>query len=182
MGDHAATCNIGAYVSCRHSSLNHVLAQAGRDAGYAVLFEQNVPEFAVRKKRRDGNVCIEDARIDVELFGHPCGPSRLLDGTVRHPATKYMLSKASRQARAAAQEGVDAKKKRYPPRGGKCVFACSVETWGFVHADLDNLLGELAVMASQRQRDVGQHPPRWHSKWRTEISLALAVSVWANRW
>ena len=54
---------------------------------------------------------------------------------------------------AAAQVGVDAKLKRYPPRGGKSVLACSVETWGHVHEDLDNFLGELAVLASQRQRD-----------------------------
>ena len=116
------------YVSCRHSALNHTLAQAGRDAGYSALFEQVIPEFAVRKQHRDGNSYIEDARIDVELFGHPCAPSRLLDGTVRHPAAQGILSKASQNAGAAAQVGVDAKHKRYPPRGGKSVLACSVET------------------------------------------------------
>ena len=31
--------------TCRHGALNHTLAQAGRDAGYAALFEQVVPEF-----------------------------------------------------------------------------------------------------------------------------------------
>ena len=177
MGDHAVACNIGAYVSCRHSALNHTLAQAGRDAGYAVLFEQVVPELALRRQRRDATRYIEDARIDVELFGHPCAPPWLLDGTVRHPAAQSILSKASRIAGAAAQVGVDAKHKRYPPRGGKSVLACSVETWGYIHENLDNFLGDLAVLASQRQRNMGQHPTRWLSKWRTEISIQIAMSV-----
>ena len=48
---------------------------------------------------------------------------------------------------------------------------------GHIHADLDAFLGELSVLASQKQRDVGQNPTRWLSKWRTEISLQLAISV-----
>ena len=67
--------------------------------------------------------------------------------------------------------------RRYPPRGGKRVLACSVETWGYIHSDLDHFLGELAVLASQKQRDKGQHPTRWLSKWRAEISIQIAVSV-----
>ena len=113
----------------------------------------------------------------MELFGHPAAPSLLLDGTVWHPAAKGTIAKAARQIGAAAQAGVDAKLKRYPPRGGKCVTACSVETWGYMHSDLDHLLGELAVLASQKQRDVGQHPSRWLARWRTEISVQIAINV-----
>ena len=90
--DHAVSCNIGAYISSRHESLNHILAQAAREAGYATLMEQVVPEFAVHKVSADGAASIEDARIDVELFGHPTAISRLLDGTVRHHATKSTLA------------------------------------------------------------------------------------------
>ena len=118
-----------------------------------------------------------DARLDVELFGHPYAPPRLLDGTVWHPAAKSMLTRASQRVGVAAQVGVDAKLRRYPPGGGKRVLACSVETWGYIHSDLDHFLGELAVLASQKQRDKGQHPTRWLSKWRAEISIQIAVSV-----
>ena len=48
---------------------------------------------------------------------------------------------------------------------------------GYIHADLDAFLGELAVLASQKQRDTGQHATRWLSKWRTEISLQIAINV-----
>ena len=46
-----------------------------------------------------------------------------------------------------------------------------------MHSGFDNLLGELAVLASNKQRDMGQHPSRWLARWRTEVSLSIAVSV-----
>ena len=94
-GDHAATCNSGPYISARHAALNAILAQAGRDAGYAALLEQVVPEFGLRKRKRDGRIIFEEARLDVDLFGHPTASDRLLDGTVRHPAAKHICRAAA---------------------------------------------------------------------------------------
>ena len=53
-GDHAVMCNIGPYVFARHTRVNNTLAQAGRDAGYAALLEQVVPEQGIRKRSRRG--------------------------------------------------------------------------------------------------------------------------------
>ena len=176
-GDHAATCNVGPYVSSRHNSLNGVLAQAGRDAGYAALLEQVVPELGFRRRRRDGREVLEEAVLDVELFGHPSAPDRLLDGTVRHPAAAHILEAASRQPGAAAEEGARCKEERYPPTAGKVVLPCAVETWGRIDVRLDGLLDELAVLAAHRQRERGLLPTRWRAKWRTQVSVQLALGV-----
>ncbi|CAK0833046.1 unnamed protein product, partial [Prorocentrum cordatum] len=176
-GDHAVCCNTGPYISMRHGSLNGVLAQAGRDAGYSALLEQTVPELGLRKRRRDGREVLEEAVLDVDLFGHPTAPERLLDGTVRHPAAAHILPAAAATPGAAAAEGVRCKEDRYPDTGGKAVVPCAVETWGRVDAKLSNLLDELAVLAAQRQRDRGVLPTRWGARWRTLISVRLAMGV-----
>ena len=155
--------------------MNEILAQAGRDAGYAALLEQAVPEFGLRKRRRRSREVFEEAVLDVELFGHAAAPDRLLDGTVRHPATSHILSAAAKQPGAAAEEGAKCKEARYKPTAGKSVFPCAVETWGRIDGRLDRLLAELAVLASQQQKDRGLLPTRWLVKWRTLISINLAM-------
>jgi hypothetical protein len=175
--DHAVGCNTGPFIACRHARLNSTLAQAGRDAGYATLMEQVVPEFGLRKRLRNGQVKFEEAVLDIELFGHPTSHDRLLDGTVRHSAASHIVSAAAALAGAAAAEGVLCKERRYPPRAGKSVIPCAAETWGFVDPKLDALLDELAVLAAQKQRDRGLQPSNWKSKWRTLISIGLALDV-----
>ena len=111
------------------------------------MLEQVVPELGARRRKRHGREVVEEARLDVEFFGHPTAPDRLLDGTVRHPAADHVVKEAAMCAGAAAQEGALLKEKRYPPRAGKSVWPCAVETWGFVDPKLDALLSELAVLA-----------------------------------
>ena len=77
----------------------------------------------------------------------------LLGGTIRHPAIRNVVAQAAVRQGVAASNAVEAKQSRYPPRGGKCVLACAMETWGNANKGLDNLLADLAVMASQKQRD-----------------------------
>ena len=91
-GDHAVNCPIGGHFFTRHTSLNDVLVQAGRAAGYQVLIEQVVPDFARWKRKEDGTQSLEEARVDVELFGHPVVLARYLDGTIRHPITSSSVS------------------------------------------------------------------------------------------
>ena len=100
-----------------------------------------------------------------------------MDGTVRHPAAKHNLAKAAEEVGAAARAGVEAKRMRYPPRAGKIVTGCAVETWGYIDSGLDTLLSELAVLAAQRQRDRGVQPTRWRPRWRTLLSISVAMSV-----
>ena len=176
-GDHCVLCGIGGHKFTRHSALNHVLAEAGRAAGYSTLLEQVVPEFASIKTSEDGSIAIVEARIDVELYGHAYAPDHLLDGTIRHPVTKSHLVEASREGGHSAEKGVKDKLKRYPPKHGKALIGCAMETWGRFSKSLDALLEELAGLAGRRQRDRGVQPTKWLLKWRTQISLCVAVHI-----
>ena len=120
---------------------------------------------------------LEDAFLDVELFGHPYAPDRLLDATVRHAAAKRIVKKAARFRGAAAAEGVLCKEKRYPTVGGKSVIPCAVETWGLIEEKMEALIDDLAVLASQRQRDRGLEPTRWKKRWLTILSAGLAMDI-----
>ena len=113
MSYHAITCNTGPFVASRHARLNATITQVARDAGYSALLEQVVPELGQRKQRRNNQVVLEEAVLDVELFGHPTAPDRLLDGTVRHSAAEHVVDAAARCRGAAAADGVSCKDKRY---------------------------------------------------------------------
>ena len=154
-----------------------MLADAGRAAGYSVLLEQVVPEFASITTSDDGSISITEARIDVELFGHAYAPDHLLDGTIRHPVTKNGLLEAARDGGYAAEKGVKDKLKRYPAKHGKALIGCSMETWGRFSRSLDALLEDLAGLAGRRQRDRGIQPTKWLLKWRTQISLCVALHI-----
>ena len=92
-GDHAVTCGIVAHIFTRHSAVNEILLQAGRAAGYVALSEQVILEL-MQKRTELGEVQkFREARVDVELFGHPIVPDRILDGTVRHPAAANIVKK-----------------------------------------------------------------------------------------
>ena len=42
---------------------------------------------------------------------------------------------------------------------------------------IDCLSDELAVLTSQRQRDRGVQPTRWKNRWRTLLSVRLALAA-----
>ena len=50
-----------------------------------------------------------------------------------------------------------------------------METWGYVGKSFDGLLDELQGLAGRRQRDKGMVPTKWLLKWRTQLSLAVAL-------
>ena len=75
------------------------------------------------------------------------------------------------------EEVSKSKNKRYPPAHGKSVVRCSVETWGRLGGVLDNLLLELHGLAQRRQRDRGISPTNWLLRWRTLISVHLAMGA-----
>ena len=176
-GDHCLTCNIGPFRFARHAAINSIISEAGRDAGYAVLEEQVVPELCQSSLQEDGSINVNEARLDIEMFLHPTAPDRLLDGTVRHPAAAAHLEAAAVTAGVAAARGTADKARRYPPRNGKVVICCAAETWGYISEDFDNLLAELAVLAARRQRNRGVRPTKWRSRWRTQISIRLCMAA-----
>ena len=51
------------------------------------------------------------------------------------------------------------------------------ETWGHIGSEFDALLGDFAGLAGKKQRDRGIVPTKWLLKWRTHISIALALHV-----
>ena len=175
-GDHCISCGFGGHLFTRHTAVNNVLVEAGRAAGYTVHCEQVVPELAQRKLK-SGVGSIQDARIDVELFGHPYAPDYLLDGTIKHPGAASYVMKAAGEIGYAAEEGVKAKAKRYPPRRGKSVLCCAMETWGRISVSFEAFLRELATLASRRQRERGMQPTKWLCKWQTQLSLCVALHV-----
>ena len=69
------------------------------------------------------------------------------------------------------------KLKRYPPNHGKAVIGCSMETWGHTSRTFDDILIELAGLAGRRQRERGIQPTKWVQKWRTHISVVVAMYV-----
>ena len=69
------------------------------------------------------------------------------------------------------------KERRYPAVGGKAVIPCALETWGFVDAKLEALIDDLAVLASQKQRDRGLAPTRWKRRWLTALSAGIAMDI-----
>ena len=160
-----------------HGAVNSVLAEAGHEAGYAVLEEQVVPALCTTKSLADGSFKVIEARLDVELFLHPVAPDRLLDATVRHPTAQTYVRGASTIPGVAARRGVDDKARRYPPRAGKSVLCCAAETFGRIDEGFDCFLDEMAVLASRRQRDRGVQPTRWKQRWRTLLSIRLAIGA-----
>ena len=73
-----------------------------------------VPELAQVRRDDAGTLVIKKARIDCELFGHAFAPDHLLDGTVRHPATRSSVVNAARDVGYIDEEGAKGKLKRYP--------------------------------------------------------------------
>ena len=140
LGDHAASCATGGHLFSRHGGLNTIVADAGKAAGYQVLMEQVVPDFARWKKNRSGVVVLEEARLDLELFGHPIAPTRFIDGTIKHPACKSLVAPSAANIGHVGSEGERVKWKRYPTRNGKEVIPCSMETWGSIGSTFEGLL------------------------------------------
>ena len=83
----------------------------------------------------------------------------------------------TREGVHSAEKGVKDKMKRYPPKHGKTLIGCAMETWGRFSKSLDALLEELAGLAGRRLRDRGVQPTKWLLKWRTQMSLCVALHI-----
>ena len=178
-GDYAVICGMGAHIFTRHTALNNVLLQVGRAVGYVALEEQVIPEMLQSQKDSKGGVRWKEARVDVELFGHPTAPDRLLDGTIRHPVTVNVVKKAATEPGFAAEQGSKDKLKRYPPAHGKSVVGCAIETWGRLGDSIDDVLVDLHGLAQRKQRDKGISPTNWILRSLTHKPCA-SPALWQN--
>ena len=79
-GFHALTCLVGGLVIRRHHALRDILAAIGREAGYVTSTEVYEPSWTRVRTNAQGEVVIEEARLDAILGG--CILSVVLRGSV----------------------------------------------------------------------------------------------------
>ena len=95
-GVHACVCKFGPGVSVKHKAVQ--IVTAARAAGYATVTEAVVPELGLRRRRRKGKTCWEEAVMDVKAYGAAFGPDLHVDVTSREPRAKHVLEKAAEQS------------------------------------------------------------------------------------
>lgn len=130
LGNYAVICSTGGHIFARDSALNSVIGEAGKLAGYSVLYEQVIPELHQFSKDALGNSVCNEARLDLKLFGHYIAPDCIIDGTIRHPAARSIVMQSAVQAGFAAHEGIKDKARRCPPCGGCEVFSMCCRNMG----------------------------------------------------
>jgi hypothetical protein len=112
-GVHATVCKKGPFITAAHHALADMFVRLGRQAGFAALREQVVPQL----QQQRGNTT-RDAVLDVELCGHASAPNLLLDVTLRQPCSQTMRREAAKTPEAATSRAEAEKRRRYPPAAG----------------------------------------------------------------
>ena len=131
-GFHALTCRVGGLVIRRHHSLRDAFAWIGRAAGFTCATEVWEPAWTRARTNAQGEVEVEQARLDNRFGGPPSDPLVYGDVVVTHPEGSAWLHVAADSDGAAAAGAADGKHRRYPAwalPGGRLV-AFSVETFG----------------------------------------------------
>ena len=178
-GFHALTCRVGGLVIRRHHSLRDVFAWIGRAAGYNCATEVFEPAWTRARTNAQGEVEVEQARLDNRFSGPPSDPLVYGDVVVTHPEGSAWLHAAADSDGAAAAGAADGKHRRYPawllPGGRLVPFA--VETFGRWGSEaLEWLRGAVdAVAESDPQVAAAGH---WGkvallNAWHTRLSVAL---------
>ena len=93
---------------------------------------------------------------------------------MRAPQSDHYLPKSARVAGHAAQVGEQQKHTRYSALAGRSVTAASVETFGCLSREFDQLLLDAAsgVCEERRSRRLPVRQPR--QRWLGELSVSLA--------
>ena len=131
-GFHALVCQVGGLVIRRHHSLRDAFAWIGRQAGYAVRTEVYEPAWTRARTNEQGELEVEQARLDNRFEGPPSDPLIYGDVVVTHPEGSACLRKAADEDGAAAAGAAADKHRRYPAwalPGGRLI-PFSVETFG----------------------------------------------------
>ena len=84
-GFHALVCLVGGLVIRRHHSLRDTFAWIGRQAGYAARTEVHEPAWTRARTNEQGELEIEEARLDNRFDGPPSDPRIYGDAVVTHP-------------------------------------------------------------------------------------------------
>ena len=112
---------------------------------------------------------LTEARLDILAWSAARLPTLLCDVTVRHPWANRYAAQSARIPGYASARADDSKIQRY----GYSVSPCSVESYGRIGHDFENLLQTLASYARTTQRLQGLPPGQHLPRWRLLLSYAL---------
>ena len=178
-GFHALVCQVGGLVIRRHHSLRDAFAWIGQQAGYAVRTEVYEPAWTRARTNADGDLELDQARLDNRFEGPPSDPLIYGDVVVTHPEGSACLHAAANEDGAAAAKAADGKHRRYPAwalPGGRLI-PFSVETFGrWGKEALDFLRGSADAVAEQNPQVACLG--HWGkvallNAWHTRLSVAL---------
>ena len=178
-GFHALTCRVGGLVIRRHNAIRDVFAWIGRAAGYVSSTEVFEPAWTRARVDAQGEVEVEQARLDCRFAGPPSDPLVYGDVVVTHPEGSARLHAAADADGAAAAGAADDKHRRYPASllpGGRLV-PFSVETFGRWGAEARGWLRDAVDAVAERDPQVAA-AGHWGkvavlNAWFTRLSVAL---------
>ena len=84
-GFHALTCLVGGMVIRRHHALRDTFAWIGRQASYSARTEVHEPAWTRAWTNAQGELEMEEARLDNRFDGPPSDPLTYGDVVVTHP-------------------------------------------------------------------------------------------------
>ena len=178
-GFHALTCRVGGLVIRRHNTLRDVFAWIGRAAGYTSSTEVFEPAWTRGWTNAQGELEIEEARLDCRFAGPPSDPLVYGDVVVTHPEGSAYLNAAANRDGAAAAGAAEGKHRRYPAwalPGGRLV-PFSVETFGRWGTEALGWLRDAADAVAEADPQVAA-AGHWGkigllNAWQTRLSVAL---------
>ena len=178
-GFHALVCQVGGLVIRRHHALRDAFAWIGRQAGFAARTEVFEPAWTRARTNDQGELEVEQARLDNRFEGPPSDPLIYGDVVVTHPEGSAHLHKAADEDGAAAAEAAADKHRRYPAwalPGGRLV-AFSVETFGRWSKEALGFLRDSVDAVAEQNPQVACRG-HWGkvavlNAWHTRLSVAL---------
>jgi hypothetical protein len=178
-GFHALVCQVGGLVIRRHHSLRDAFAWIGRQAGFASRTEVYEPAWTRARTNDQGELEVEQARLDNRFEGPPSDPLIYGDVVVTHPEGSAHLHKAADEDGAAAAEAAADKHRRYPAwalPGGRLI-AFSVETFGRWSKETLGFLRDSVDAVAEQNPQVACRG-HWGkiavlNAWHTRLSVAL---------
>ena len=172
-------CQVGGLGIRRHHSLRDAFAWIGRQAGFASRTEVYEPAWTRARTNDQGELEVEQARLDNRFEGPPSDPLIYGDVVVTHPEGSAHLHKAADEDGAAAAEAAADKHRRYPAwalPGGRLI-AFSVETFGRWSKETLGFLRDSVDAVAEQNPQVACRG-HWGkiavlNAWHTRLSVAL---------
>ena len=172
-------CLVGGLVLRRHHTLRDLYAGIGTEAGYVSATEVLEPSWARARTNAQGEVELEQARLDCRFTGPPNDPLVYGDVVVSHPEASARVSAAAGRDGAAAAGAAKGKHVRYPAfalPGGRLV-PLSVETFGRWGSEALSFLCDAAIATCERTPQLAYlgswGPTLLLGAWHARLSVAL---------